>query len=75
MTASTKLTKTGAPVMGTSIDVHLTDGSYESATVVGKGIGTDGHTLVCIWVEWDDGTRQQLPWDGLEWRPVSGGAS
>lgn len=66
----TRLTKTGQPVMGTTLAVKLTDGTTEQAKVVGKGIGTDGRTLVCIWVEWDDGTRQQLPWDGLEWEPT-----
>lgn len=65
----TRLTKTGQPVMGTPIDVRLSDGTYETCTVVGKGFGLDGHTLVMVIVEWCDGTRQNLGhFADLEWR-------
>lgn len=67
----TKLTKTGQPVMGTTIAVQLADGNWEKAKVVGKGWGKDGHTLVVIWVEWEDGVRQELPFfEDLGWLPL-----
>lgn len=71
MSAATRLTKTGQPVMGTPIEIRLDDGTWERAEVVGKGIGTDGHTLVMVFVEWGDGTRQPLHnFPDLNWRPV-----
>lgn len=68
----TRLTKTGQPVMGTSIEIRLTDGVYEPCTVVAKGFGVDGRTLVMIGVEWPDGVRQHVPnFPELEWRPIT----
>lgn len=69
----TRLTKTGQPVMGTTIDIRCGD-EWEAAKVVGKGFSKDGRTLLMIWVEWSDGVRQQVPdFPDLIWRPCENG--
>jgi hypothetical protein len=69
---TTRLTKTGQPVMGTTIEVALADGAWERAKVVGKGFGRDGHTMVLLIVEWEDGGRQSLgpPLSPDDWRAI-----
>jgi hypothetical protein len=70
MSTKTRLTKSGQPVMGTTIEIHTTADEWEACKVVGKGFGRDGHTLVMIVVEWSDGVRQAVPDFGdLVWRP------
>lgn len=68
----TRLTKTGQPVMGTTIEVHHTDDTWEQVKVVGKGVGQDGQTLVMVVLEYDDGSRAiAQPWRDVEWRAVA----
>ncbi len=67
----TRLTKTGQPVMGTTIEVLLTDGEWEPVKIVGKGFGADGHRLVMAVLEFDDGSRTiAQPFGDVEWRSV-----
>lgn len=62
----TTFTKTGRPRMGTTITLHLNDGEWEDAKVVGHlmGHGAEGrHGLVGIIVEFpSDGERVSLEW-------------
>jgi hypothetical protein len=71
MSAATRLTKTGQPVMGTTIEVLLADDTWQAAKVVGKGYGRDGQKLVMVIVEWGDGEREILHGFGeVVWRSV-----
>lgn len=73
----TKLTKTGQPVMGTTIEVRCVqaDGPYwERCKVVAKGWGKGpGAPLVMLTVEWADGVRQSLDYEDMRWREHDGG--
>ena len=65
----TRLTKTGQPALGTTIEVELEDGEWLPVKVVGKGTGRDGHTLTAVWLEHPDGTRYgPISWPALYWR-------
>ena len=65
----TRLTKTGQPVMGTTIELHLDDDTWEPVKVVGKGFGVDGTSLVMVIVEYAEGDREFLqPFADVDWR-------
>ncbi len=72
----TQYTKAGEPKMGSPIEVQLNDGvTWERCQVVGYGMGIGSYASmrVATFVEWEDGTRQQLsPWQDVIWRPVDG---
>jgi len=69
--SKTRLSKTGQPVMGTTILLHAegeengetVDKGWLPVTVVGKLYGKmgSGH-LVAIIVRWEDGGRQTIEW-------------
>lgn len=69
----TKLTKTGQPVLGTTVAIMTVMNVYEPVKVVDKGWGKDGHTLVQLIVEWEDGWREPIAanawriWSGPGW--------
>lgn len=81
--AKTRLTKTGQPVMGTSLDIWVDNittetgpepvEDWETCKVVGKLHGPGGNAdLVEIIVEWEDGIRQRLAWcSDLTWRETT----
>lgn len=70
----TKLTKTGEPVLGTTIEVHITGddeaGWWEACKVVGKGWSKSiPRHLTMVIVEWEDGERGQLwNFEDVVWR-------
>lgn len=74
----TKLTKTGEPVMGTTIELHITpydpekEPWWEAATVVGKGWSNSvPRRLILVVVEYEDGLRESLyDWEDVTWRPT-----
>lgn len=71
---ATRLTKTGQPVMGTTLLLEAENDEgpvgWVEATVVGKLHGKGGSgDLVAIIVEWPDGGRQSLRWPlECEWK-------
>jgi len=77
----TRLTKTGEPAMGTTIEVHITGdevlddsgrlgGWWEPCKVVGKGWSKGiPRRLILVIVEWEDGERGHLyDFDDVLWR-------
>jgi hypothetical protein len=72
--AITRLTKTGQPVLGTTIEIETEDDGWQRCKVVGKGMGVGryANTMVMAIVEWEsDGARERTPfWPDVIWRPT-----